>query len=33
LKVVEGRRQARVTHLHFEQEPRLVVFYHAYDLR
>ena len=26
LKVVEGRRQARVTHLHFEQEPRLVVF-------
>ena len=24
LKVGEGRRQARVTHLHFEQEPRLV---------
>jgi len=22
------RRQARVTRLHFEQEPRLVVFYH-----
>ena len=27
LKVGEGRRQARVTHLHFEREPRLVVFY------
>lgn len=28
LKVGEDRRQARVTHLYFEQEPRLVVFYH-----
>jgi hypothetical protein len=26
LKVVEGRRQARVTHLRFQQKPSFVVF-------